>query len=365
MSQPNKSPTAKSDTQVETHDYASETSPSNLDIEAQTAPTPPHVQVQDSSVPSRHHASPTSPTIKRSGTAYSNKSFELKRRPNRSNTARTYGPPTRQPGSTPGSEPGIDTSDSAPPYTPGAETPQLYQRCEITVVDWSQDEMRMYYLDNDNLAEFLDIPREEWVTTRWINVNGLSWDVIRLLGNHKGLHRLAIEDLMNTRNRTKADWYSDHTFILLSLQKLVHLHYPDDCSSDEEDDWIKSTGESLANRQRRKQNPPRGAIGTLLHDYLSARRKKRLPKARKLNAANGFAHATSLASPHAPHPVRTLQRFRGGPNEERTDFMERYVYLLLSKLVSVELEYSICLSSQTLLHHLLCFNTDSSFPDPS
>ena len=69
-------------------------------------------------------------------------------------------------------------------------------------------DMRMHNLDNETLPAFMNSPREEWAQCRWINVNGLSWDVIQLLGNLKGFHRLAIEDLMNTKNRTKADWYS-------------------------------------------------------------------------------------------------------------------------------------------------------------
>ena len=72
--------------------------------------------------------------------------------------------------------------------------------------------MVKHELDNSSLAKFLQNPREDWVACRWINVNGLSWDVIKLLGNHKRLHRLAIEDLMNTPSQPKADWYSDHAY---------------------------------------------------------------------------------------------------------------------------------------------------------
>lgn len=86
------------------------------------------------------------------------------------------------------------------------------QECQITVVDFSDERMSKFELDNGGLVEFLQDPREEWVACRWINVNGLSWDVIKELGNKYNLHRLAIEDLMNTRGRTKADWYSDHAF---------------------------------------------------------------------------------------------------------------------------------------------------------
>ena len=56
--------------------------------------------------------------------------------------------------------------------------------------------MQMHRLDNKSLVPFMEEARPEWVACRWISVNGLSWDVIRLLGNDKGLHRLAIEDLV-------------------------------------------------------------------------------------------------------------------------------------------------------------------------
>jgi hypothetical protein len=76
------------------------------------------------------------------------------------------------------------------------------------VVDFSEDDMMMHHLDNGSLPEWVqkEGQKADWVKCRWINVNGLSWDVIQALGRYKRLHRLAIEDLVNTRNRTKADW---------------------------------------------------------------------------------------------------------------------------------------------------------------
>ena len=70
----------------------------------------------------------------------------------------------------------------------------------------------MSSLQNEDLASFLEEPKEDWVGCRWINVNGLSWDVIRDIGIHHKFHKLAIEDMMNTKNRTKTDWYTDHTY---------------------------------------------------------------------------------------------------------------------------------------------------------
>lgn len=85
--------------------------------------------------------------------------------------------------------------------------PSLSAPCEITVVDFSEAHIAVHQLNNDNLVEFLKIPQSKRATCRWINVNGLSWDVIQALGQYKTLHKLAIEDIMNTRNRTKAEWY--------------------------------------------------------------------------------------------------------------------------------------------------------------
>jgi hypothetical protein len=84
--------------------------------------------------------------------------------------------------------------------------PALSAPCQITVVDFSSDRFVIRKFDNATLEPFVKQPQPAWVTCRWINVNGLSWDVIQVLGRYKNLHNLAIEDIMNTRNRTKAEW---------------------------------------------------------------------------------------------------------------------------------------------------------------
>lgn len=103
----------------------------------------------------------------------------------------------------PGQEPGLDPSKP----NGGRQAPMLYEKCQITVVDYSEDDLEMRDFYNDELIEFLKTPQEDWIKCRWINVNGLSWDVIQALAEYKNLHRLAIEDLVNLENRTKADWY--------------------------------------------------------------------------------------------------------------------------------------------------------------
>lgn len=176
-------------------------SPLHIDLEAAaSSPQSPQTYRLDGHVAPLPPNSPPEPAC-------------TERRPVRSNTAKTYRPERWGQPWQPGQEPGIDTS--APQHarpSPAGVVPELHEECEITVVDFSYEDMRPHRLDNRSLVPFMAEPRPDWVVCRWINVNGLSWDVIRLLGSNKGLHRLAIEDLMNSRNRTKADWYSDHTY---------------------------------------------------------------------------------------------------------------------------------------------------------
>jgi len=117
----------------------------------------------------------------------------------------------------PGQEPGLDPSKP----NGGRKAPMLYEKCQITVVDYSEDDLEMHDFNNDELIEFLKTPQEDWIKCRWINVNGLSWDVIQAVAEYKKLHRLAIEDLVNIENRTKADWH-------------VPLFYPSDLASNKQ-----------------------------------------------------------------------------------------------------------------------------------
>lgn len=142
---------------------------------------------------------------------YSRSSIDttLRRRITRSNTVRHYQSPTRATWEEPGAEPGVDVKDEEA----AARFAHLHQQCDITVVDFSAERIQTYELDNDTLQEFVKKPKDDWVECRWVNVNGLDFDVISELTTHKQLHRLAIEDLMTGREqRTKVDWYSDQAF---------------------------------------------------------------------------------------------------------------------------------------------------------
>lgn len=247
-----------------------------------------------------------------------------------------------RPGWQPGAEPGIDTSKP----DGGRETlSQMISPSEITVVDFSQNDIATVRLDNATLGGFLATPQPAGTKCRWINVNGLSWDVIQMLGNYKRLHRLAIEDLINTRNRTKADWYPTHTFMVLTLQKLVHFDYaknrisqPDDDSSDSSDGEQKEkSGASI--RSGRSGHSAKGGISKMMRGMF---RRRKQDKANNVTNGSSFPRVSPGYMEGGARPqsrstsmrelsdfahinaFRTLQRYHSSPNDARTDFMESH-----------------------------------------
>jgi Mg2+ and Co2+ transporter CorA len=148
------------------------------------------------------------------------------------------------------------------------------------------------------LGAFLSKPRPEWASCRWINVNGLSWDVIKLLGNFKKLHPLAIEDLMHTGNRTKADWYPEHAFLVMTLQRLTKLSSQDG-HRDADIQKALSSSESRHSTQRGTEK--------------------------------------TFQPPDNQTHLRSLQSYRGDRSPERVAYMEKNSILTRKRLgVSIE-----------------------------
>lgn len=328
-------------------DFASPTSPQTL----QSSPSPPlphahAAQLQvDTALDSQNASGRGRSGSQRSATAahaegnnllsptLSVDSATLRHRITRSNTVHHYQNPTRShiEYQEPGAEPGVDTSkDADPPQYVG-----LHEECQITVVDFSDERVDKIYLENGDLEAFLAEPKAEWVQCRWINVNGLSWDVIKVLGSHKRLHSLAIEDLLNTRGRTKADWYSDQAFLLLTLSKLVRT--PDDDSSDSESD---DEPRKQSHSRKRKSSK---TFGDRVKGLFGKKDRELNNAHRQWDYQEKGYHMNESQQSHIRSPgqhasqIRTLQRFRGGPNLDRTLYMEQHSTLASRKLaVSVE-----------------------------
>lgn len=244
-----------------------------------------------------------------------------------------------RPGWQPGSEPGFD------PQLPDgghASMPTLSAPCKITVVDFSHNHVEKRHFDNQAFIDYLDRPKDEWAKCRWINVNGLSWDVIQALGTKKGLHKLALEDVMNLRNRTKADWYPNHAFVVMTLQKLVHLVDDDDSTSSSSSSVhskksLAALRESFKDFWRSKKEE---------HDFGGAPEGD--PE-KSMMGVNGAGAATEMF-PDGPAleetaMLRSLQRYHSSGNEARTEFMERHSSLAPYKMAISAEQVSVFLTS--------------------
>jgi hypothetical protein len=85
-----------------------------------------------------------------------------------------------------GAEPGVD------PRRNGtfAAFKNVHQRCVIDVIDYSSIRCSIGRMTNSGFIEFLQdgraSVREPWVKVRWINVGGISWDVVSALAMKYG-----------------------------------------------------------------------------------------------------------------------------------------------------------------------------------
>lgn len=148
--------------------------------------------------------------------------------------------------------------------------------------------------------------------------------------------------------------------MVLPLQKLVHLHSDSDCGSDCSDAEQEKIGRDVPKKKRKNR-------GTFPQSMLP--KSIRLARSRTAHAQSldpgadhhtekGFVTAHVTTSTKAPvTQVRTLQRYHGGPNEERIDFMERHSALASKNLgVTVE-QVSIFLTAD---HTVISFFESSA-----
>lgn len=129
----------------------------------------------------------------------------------------------------PGREPGIDLNFMATSLQRA-----LFQECQITVVDYCKEQYATNgTFTNQQFLDFIDLPKPQWSKVRWINVNGMSFDVLKKLTNTYSLTPLAVEDALHFPTRTKIDHYSEHSYVCLPL--LILLEQEDHIADQSED----------------------------------------------------------------------------------------------------------------------------------
>ena len=89
-----------------------------------------------------------------------------------------------------GAEPGIDVRKGSAFRDYG----HIRQSCQIEVMDYSSVRSSFGKMTNREFISFLNDPtaskREHWVKVRWVNVGGVSWDVVRALALKYGASNL-------------------------------------------------------------------------------------------------------------------------------------------------------------------------------
>jgi len=101
-----------------------------------------------------------------------------------------------------------------PPGTLTAGPLAAGEQLAIHLIDYTPQEFNE--LDLSDARECHPYLEKESIT--WIHVQGIAnVDTVRDLGNLFGLHPLALEDVVNTGQRPKADSYDDQLFVVMTL----------------------------------------------------------------------------------------------------------------------------------------------------
>ncbi|KAF7312057.1 Magnesium-like protein [Mycena indigotica] len=121
-----------------------------------------------------------------------------------------------------GAEPGVDVRRASADAMYGG----IKQDCIIEVADYSSTQSSFGRMTNREFVNFMNddaaSAQEPWVKVRWINIAGMSWDVIKAVSLKYNLHPLALEDVFNTRSQTrsKVDYYTQHLFLRILCHEL-------------------------------------------------------------------------------------------------------------------------------------------------
>ncbi|MBN2396195.1 MAG: magnesium/cobalt transporter CorA, partial [Candidatus Atribacteria bacterium] len=102
--------------------------------------------------------------------------------------------------------------------TPGALIhigERLMEKPEISVISYSDDHLEEKSLDS--VEECLSY-REKERTTTWINIDGIHQaELIEKIGQFFNIHPLTLENIMNTAQRPKIEYFPDYIYIALKM----------------------------------------------------------------------------------------------------------------------------------------------------
>ena len=164
--------------------------------------------------------------------------------------------------------------------------------------------------------------------------------------------------------------WADPLVVVLPLQKLIHLNTDSDDESDDSG-WDDEPLTKPGFRSKRK----RRTKGNSFMDALLRRTKAKTPAhmppqpldtpADIHKPTNGYEvkRHESVSLQFSTNKVKTLQRYHGGPNEERIEFMERHSALASKNLgVGVEQVSIFLIADNTVISFFECSAEDVETP---
>lgn len=143
----------------------------------------------------------------------------------------------------------------------------------ITLIDYDKDHFEQRVVEN--IEEVFGCRDNRHVS--WINIDGLGdVEVFHKLGEHFGLHPLALEDVLNVGQRPKLEQYSDHYFIIAQMifddsdgkeinSEQVSIFLKNNVLITIQQDPTRDVFDGLRNRLRNG----RGFARSMGHDYLA------------------------------------------------------------------------------------------------
>ena len=132
-----------------------------------------------------------------------------------------------------GSEPGVDVTQDVGDYA------NLKDPVRVTIVDYSSDgqgtrvdvpgkKLKMWLNSPDGERPVIPKPgthgdeKDKLRSVRWINVDGINFEILKFLTLRYGLHPLAVEDTLRASNnpRSKLDFYANHLYLQMLVQHI-------------------------------------------------------------------------------------------------------------------------------------------------
>ncbi|MEX0964744.1 MAG: hypothetical protein WDZ52_11960 [Pseudohongiellaceae bacterium] len=112
----------------------------------------------------------------------------------------------------PGELPGIENLE-------GLSIPPAVGTVSVSYIDYSVT--RIEAGDITDLDAFLETPKPDWASVRWINISNTHPYIVNLSRKHFEFHTLTAEDVLHIPQRPRIEFFDDHVFVVLRMLQLL------------------------------------------------------------------------------------------------------------------------------------------------